>query len=246
MTRPLCIDVGGTGLKAAICDDSGTMVTERVKIRTPYPNPPEKLIESLHELTEGIGKYERISVGFPGLVREGVVHLAMAFSRISYGGLEDADLKAAWIGFDLQTALEESFKKPVRVANDADVQGCAVATGKGFEFVMTLGTGVGGALFLNGALQPHLELGHAPFRKGETFEQQLGNLVRKEIGNERWIKRVQKAIPAYEGFLFFDHLHIGGGNSKYLVDTVLPENVSLVSNTAGLLGGVRIWDLTHN
>ena len=246
MTKTLCIDIGGTGLKAAICDDAGQMITERVKIKTPYPNPPELLIESLQKLTEGIGKYDRISVGFPGLVRQGVVHLAIAFSRETYGGLEDPELKAAWIGFDLQSAIERAFKKPVRVANDADVQGCAVATGKGFEFVMTLGTGVGGALFLNGTLQPHLELGHAPFRKGETFEQQLGNVVRKEIGNDRWIKRVQKAIPAYAGFLFFDHLHIGGGNAKYLIDVELPENVSIVSNTAGLLGGVRIWDLTSH
>ena len=246
MTRTLCIDIGGTGLKAAVCDNDGNMVTERVKIKTPYPNPPEKLIESLHALTKDIGKYDRISVGFPGLVREGVVHLAMAFSRISYGGLEDAELKASWIGFDLQTALEKSFKKPVRVANDADVQGSAVVTGKGFEFVMTLGTGVGGALFLNGVLQPHLELGHAPFRKGETFEQQLGNIVRKEIGNARWIERVHKAIPAYDGFLFFDHMHIGGGNAKYLLETELPPNVSIVSNMAGLLGGVRIWDSTSH
>jgi polyphosphate glucokinase len=246
MTRTLCIDIGGTGLKAAVCDNDGNMVTERVKIKTPYPNPPEKLIESLHTLVKDIGKYDRISVGFPGLVREGVVHLAMAFSRISYGGPEDPELKASWIGFDLQTALEKSFKKPVRVANDADVQGCAVVTGKGFEFVMTLGTGVGGALFLNGVLQPHLELGHAPFRKGETFEQQLGNVVRREIGNERWIKRVQKAIPAYDGFLFFDHMHIGGGNAKYLLETELPPNVSIVSNMAGLLGGVRIWDSTSH
>lgn len=244
MTKTLCIDIGGTGLKAAICDVNGNMVTERIKIKTPYPNPPEKLIESLHNLTENIGSYDRISVGFPGLVRQGVVHLAMAFSRTTYGGPIDENLRAAWIGFNLQTALEKSFNKPVRVANDADVQGCAVATGNGFEFVMTLGTGVGGALFLNGELLPHLELGHAPFRKGETFEQQLGNVVRKEIGNERWIKRVLKAIPAYEGFLFFDHLHIGGGNAKYLTETNLPENVSIVSNTAGLLGGVRIWDLT--
>lgn len=246
MTKTLCIDVGGTGLKAAICDGDGNLITDRVKIKTPYPNPPERLIESLQKLTDSIGKYDRISVGFPGLVREGVVHLAIAFSRISYGGPEDSALKEIWIGFDLQKALEKAFKKPVRVANDADVQGCAVATGDGFEFVMTLGTGVGGALFLNGALQPHLELGHAPFRKGQTFEQQLGNVVRKEIGNERWIKRVLKAIPAYEGFLFFDHMHIGGGNAKYLIGSPLPENVSIVSNTAGLLGGVRIWDLTSN
>ena len=246
MTKTLCIDIGGTGLKAAICDDAGNMISERIKIKTPYPNPPEQLIASLQKLTSEMGKYDRISVGFPGLVREGIVHLAMAFSRVSYGGEIDENLRAQWIGFDLQTALEKSFKKPVRVANDADVQGCAVAQGKGFEFVMTLGTGVGGALFLNGALQPHLELGHAPFRKGQTFEEQLGNVTRKEIGNERWVRRVQKAIPAYAGFLFFDHLYIGGGNAKYLADVKLPNNVSIVSNTAGLLGGVRIWDLTSH
>ena len=112
---------------------------------------------------------------------------------------------------------------PVKVANDADVQGCAVVQGEGFEFVMTLGTGVGTALFLDGRLLPHIEGGHAPFRKDETFEEQLGNVARKDVGNARWGRRVVKAIAAYDRFLFFDTIYLGGGNAKHLDPEQLPH-----------------------
>ena len=131
----------------------------------------------------------------------------------------------------------------MKVANDADVQGCAVAQGEGFEFVMTLGTGVGTALFSQGVLLTHLELGHAQFRKGETFEDQLGNTARKDVGNERWGERVLKALDAYDRFLFFDHVYLGGGNSKHLKVDDLPAKATIVPNTAGILGGVRLWQM---
>ena len=129
------------------------------------------------------------------------------------------------------------------MANDADVQGCAVVEGKGFEFVMTLGTGVGTACFYEGRLLPHLEMGHAPFRKDQTFEDQMGNVARKEVGNGRWGKRVLKSIDAYYDFLFYDVIYIGGGNAKHLDPQRLPRRARIVSNSAGILGGVRIWDL---
>jgi polyphosphate glucokinase len=131
----------------------------------------------------------------------------------------------------------------VKVANDADVQGCAVVDGDGFEFVMTLGTGVGTALFLDGKLLPHLELSHAPFRHGETFDIQLGNAARKEVGNKRWEKRVTQAIAEFDEVLFFDKIYIGGGNAKHLDTSVLDPRATIVPNTAGILGGIRIWDL---
>lgn len=242
MSLTLSIDVGGTGLKAALVSANGEMVSERVKIKTPYPCPPEVLVERLQKLTADFTGYERISVGFPGLVRDGRIWHVPALSRATYGGETDPELKARWHGFPLSEVLAAAFHHPVKVANDADMQGCAVINGQGFEFVMTLGTGVGTAIFNNGLLLPHLELSHAVFRKGETFDTHLGNAVRKEIGTERWIGRVLKAINAFDQFLYFDQLHIGGGNAKYLVDTPLPEKARLVSNTAGLLGGVRIWD----
>jgi polyphosphate glucokinase len=244
MSQTLSIDVGGTGLKAALVSADGEMVSERVKIKTPYPCPPEVLIEKLQKLTSDLSDFDRVSVGFPGLVREGVVSHVPALSRISYGGETDPELQSAWKDFDLRSELEGIFNKPVKVANDADMQGCAVVEGHGFEFVMTLGTGVGTAVFNNGILIPHMELSHAMFRKGDSFDVHLGNAARKDVGGERWIGRVLLAITAFDDFLYFDKIHIGGGNSKYLVDTPLPPKARIVSNTAGLLGGVRIWDHT--
>jgi polyphosphate glucokinase len=244
MSQTLSIDVGGTGLKAALVSADGEMVSERVKIKTPYPCPPEVLIEKLQKLTIDFSDFDRVSVGFPGLVREGVVSHVPALSRISYGGETDPELQSAWKDFDLRSELAAVFNKPVKVANDADMQGCAVVEGHGFEFVMTLGTGVGTAVFNNGILIPHMELSHAMFRKGESFDLHLGNASRKDVGDERWIQRVLLAITAFDDFLYYDKIHIGGGNSKYLVDTPLPPKARIVSNTAGLLGGVRIWDHT--
>ena len=244
MTKTLCIDIGGTGLKAAIVTLDGAMLTERVKIKTPYPCPPERLLAELPKLVAGLGEFDRISVGFPGLVRHGLIWHVPALSRSTYGGQIDEQLRAAWHGFNMEEAVREVFGKPTKVANDADVQGCAVVNGRGFEFVMTLGTGVGTAVFSDGVLLPHMELSHAPFRKGESFDTQLGNAQRKEIGEGRWARRVYRAIESFDAFLYFDQIHIGGGNAKYLDPDRLPAKARIVSNTAGLLGGVRIWELS--
>ena len=102
---------------------------------------------------------------------------------------------------------------------------------------------MGTALFLDGRLLPHIEGGHAPFRKDETFEEQLGNVARKDVGNHRWGHRVVKAIEAYDRFLFFDTIYLGGGNAKHLDPEQLPAHATVVPNTAGIVGGVRLWDL---
>lgn len=235
------IDVGGSGLKGAVLNKSGEMVTERVRIDTPYPCPPSLLVDSLYGLSAGLPEFHRVSVGFPGLVRNGTVSFIPSLSKSTLEGEIDPQLVDAWHGFELQEALTEKFNLPVRVANDADVQGSAVISGQGMEFVMTLGTGCGTALFYNGKLIPHLELGHAPFRKGDSFEDQIGNAARKEVGTKRWISRVHKAIDAYHSFLFFDRIYIGGGNARHLKDETFADNVTLVENTAGILGGITIW-----
>jgi len=241
--RTLAVDVGGSGVKASVLDPMGAMMTDRVRVKTPYPCPPQLLVDTILELTVDLPPAHRVSVGFPGLVREGVVRHVMAMARRVYGGPIDREMAAMWHGFGIGQALTEAFDLPTVVANDADIQGCAVARGEGFEFVLTLGTGAGTALFNQGRLLPHLELGHAPFRKGDTIEQQIGNVARKAVGNKQWGKRVAKAIAAYDRFLFFDHIYIGGGNAKHLSPAKLPPNAELVPNSAGITGGVRIWDL---
>jgi polyphosphate glucokinase len=239
----LSIDIGGSGFKASIVNAQGIMTTERVRIDTPYPCPPDRLVETVTQLVAPLLDVHRVSVGFPGLVRHGHVIEVPSLSRVEYGGERDRDLAEAWHGFDLAHALAQAFQLPTKVVNDADMQGCAVASGHGMEFVMTLGTGVGTALFNGGALLPHLELSHGPFRADVSFDIALGNAQRKEIGNERWSKRVRKAIAAFDDMLFFDHIYVGGGNAKHLSPADIGAKGAIVPNTSGILGGVRVWDL---
>lgn len=243
--KTLAIDIGGTGLKGSVLDATGDMTNERVRIETPYPCPPEVLIANVKQLAAQQPSFDRVSVGFPGLVRGGKVFHIPAFSRQFYGGPPDPQLVQRWHGFDLATALEDAFGVPVKVANDADVQGCAVVRGEGFEFVMTLGTGCGTAVFHNGVLLPHMELSHAPFQQDETFDTQLGNAARKSVGKKKWTRRVVKAIGAFDRFLFFDHLYIGGGNAKHLAELDLGPRTTIVPNTAGILGGIKIWEFDY-
>lgn len=239
----LAIDVGGSGVKASILDQHGNMTTQRLRVETPYPCPPRKLVGTIESLVADLPKAHRMSVGFPGLVRNGVVYHVPSLSRLEYGGEEDPGMRAAWSKFDLAGRLADAFAIPVKVVNDADMQGCAVATGQGLEFVMTLGTGCGTALFYDGALLPHLELSHGPFLKHESFDIILGNASRKALGISRWRKRVSEAVRWFDEMLFFDHIFIGGGNAKHLDADDLGHKASIISNTAGITGGVRVWEL---
>jgi polyphosphate glucokinase len=245
----LCIDVGGTGLKANVLGATGTFVADRVKIPTTYPMPPELMVEKLTGLARKLPEADRTSCGFPGMVRNGHVLSAPHFVTKSGPGTQTVpELLESWSDFDLASALSASIGKPCRVANDADVQGAAVVQGKGFEAVVTLGTGFGTAFFMDGRLLPHFEFAHQEFRKGETFNQQLGEPVRKKIGDQRWNERVQKAIAYLNALTFFDHLFIGGGNAQRInrrdLGAVI-ERITVVDNSAGILGGIRLWDEHH-
>jgi polyphosphate glucokinase len=224
----LAIDIGGTGLKASVVDEDARMLTDRVRVETPVGAPPATFVEVLAGMVAPLGAFDRVSVGFPGVVRDGRVLTAPNLGN---------DM---WTGFELAKALEAALAKPVLVANDADLQGLAVIAGKGVEMVITLGTGFGTGLYLDGRLGPHLEIAHHPFRHGETYDEQLGNAARKEIGGVRWNRRVKKAIGNLRRLTNFDHLYVGGGNSKK-IDFTLDPDVTVVSNEAGMKGGVALW-----
>jgi polyphosphate glucokinase len=241
-TRTLAIDVGGSGLKAAVLDATGAMVSDRARVPTPYPCPPEVLVSALAELVGPLPSYERVSVGFPGMVRAGWVLSAPNLSRVAGAGSKvSADVRRAWAGVDLARALEVALGAPTRVVNDAEMQGAAVVRGQGLELVATLGTGFGTGLFLDGRLAPHLELGQHPFRNDRTYDEVLGDAARRHVGNVRWNRRVARAVRTLDVLLRFDRLYIGGGNSRR-VTVDLGPNVELVANIAGLLGGVRLWE----
>lgn len=225
----LAIDVGGSGLKASLLDARGAMVAKRVRIDTPHPCTPARLLRAIAHLVEPLAAWDRISVGFPGVIRHGVVRTA-----------PNLDSKA-FAGFDLARALTKQLRAPCRAVNDADMQGLAVVKGKGVELVCTLGTGFGTALFHDGILQLHLDMGHFPFKKGKTFDQVLGDKQRKKLGAKRWSAHVEDAIAYLRVVTCFDRLYLGGGNAQRLT-IALPRDVVVVDNDAGILGGVRLWD----
>jgi polyphosphate glucokinase len=240
----LAIDIGGTGLKASVLDQTGRMESDRVRIPTPYPLSPQKLVTVLEDLIKPLPPFDRVSVGFPGMVRGGQILSAPHFvSPDGPGGTPVPKLVKAWGRFDLESELARVTGKPTKVANDAELQGAAVVTGKGFEAVLTLGTGVGSAFFLDGHLLPHFEFAHTPFRKGGTYNDELGEAARTSIGSKKWQRRVVEAIDTFRALTFFDHCYIGGGNSaRVTID--LPPDVSLVDNSAGILGGIKLWERT--
>lgn len=225
----LTLDIGGTGLKAGLLDVGGALVGQRARVATPHPSPPSVVVPMLEELAHGLGAFDRVSVGFPGVVRDGRVLTAPNL------GTPD------WAGFDMVGTLGDKFGKPVRMENDATVQGLGVVSGRGLECVMTLGTGVGFALYKDGRLAPHLELSQHIFRGRKTYDQALGVAALRRIGKKRWKKRVQRMLLQVRTLVNFDTLYIGGGDAK-LLDFDLPPDIRVVSNDAGITGGVRLWD----
>lgn len=230
--RTLCIDIGGTGLKALIVDGKGKALTERVRVETPRPATPKAVVDTLVALVKGVGKYDRISVGFPGVVAEGIVKSA-------------PNLDGKWAGFALADALTKKLGKPARALNDAGVQGYGVIEGLGVEMVLTLGTGMGCALYLDGRYVPNLELAHHPFKDGKTYEQYVGARALEKVGKKTWNKRVAKILRQVDRIWNPRRIYLGGGNAKHL-KIALPKHalnakVSVTSNVAGLLGGIALW-----
>lgn len=230
--RTLCIDIGGTGLKALIVDGKGKPLTERVRVETPRPATPKAVVDALAKLVKDVGKYDRASVGFPGVVAEGIVRTA-------------PNLDGKWAGFPLADVLAKKLGKKVRALNDAGVQGYGVIEGLGVEMVLTLGTGMGCALYLDGRYVPNLELAHHPFRHGKTYEEYVGARALDKVGKKEWNKRVGKVLRQIDPIWNPRRIYLGGGNAKHLAidlaKLALEAKVDVTSNVAGLLGGIALW-----
>src|SRR5579884_3293884 len=214
--RTLAVDVGGTGVKAMLLNSKGRPISERQRVDTPRPATTEAVLAAIDSIVQPLGEFERASIGFPGVVKRGVTHTAH-------------NLDPSWIGFDLERVLARKWKRPVRVANDASVQGYAAIRGKGVEVVITLGTGMGSSLFTDGHLVPGLELAHHPWKKKRTYEEFLGREGYRKLGRKRWNKHLEKAIDQIEALFNYDHLYLGGGNATK-IDFPLPTRVTRVPN----------------
>ena len=209
-----------------LLDPRGKAVSDRQRFPTPAIPTPLAVLRVMDKLRADLPGFDRVSVGFPGVVKRGVIYLA-------------ANMHPRWINFPLQRELEKRWRKPVRVANDASVQGYGAVKGKGVELLLTFGTGMGSALFTDGKLCPGLELGHHPWMS-ETYEDYLGRRGLDKYGKKRWNKFLSKAIVQTQKLFNWDHLYLGGGNTKK-IDIELPPNVSIVSNREGIFGGVALW-----
>jgi polyphosphate glucokinase len=224
----LAIDIGGTGLKMMVVDKNATPVTERLKVETPRPATPSALVTALAEMVKKQPAFDRVSVGFPGVVLHGIIKTA-------------PNLDGPWKDYNLQKELSTITKKPTKVANDADVQGYGDVKGIGVEMVVTLGTGIGSALFVDGKLVPNLELGHHPFKNDQSYEDLLGKAALKKDGSKKWNKHLAEAIALLSKIFNYDTLYLGGGNAKD-IKLNLDPNVHIASNVAGLFGGVKLWN----
>jgi len=226
--KTLAVDIGGSGVKSMLLDEHGKPLSDRLRAKTPNPATPKAIIDIIAAFAKQLGEYDRVSVGFPGVIKRGVVYTA-------------ANLDRKWIEYPLAENLTKALDKPVRVANDAVVQGLGAVTNSGVELVITLGTGMGAALYLDGRPIPSLEMGHHPFRNNMTYEDYLGRRALEKYGKKKWNKRLAEAIDQLYRLFYYDRLYIGGGNAAKIV-IKLPQNAEIISNQDGILGGIKLWE----
>ncbi len=227
--RILSIDIGGTGIKACLLNRNGDVLEDFRKISTPEKANPENVLFAIMELVAGFGSFDAISAGFPGYVREGIVYTAPNLDN------------EAWRSVNLNHLLSEKLGRPARVVNDADLQGLGLAEGKGLEMVMTLGTGFGTALMLDGILLPHLELAHLQATKSKDYDAWIGEAALQKVGEKKWNERMEKVLHTFRTVVNYDRLYISGGNAKRLT-VPLGSNEKMVNNREGIRGGARLWN----
>jgi polyphosphate glucokinase len=223
----LTIDIGGSHVKAVILDAQGALISDYKRVPTPVPATPEAILTAIKRIVTEFS-FDKVSVGFPGYVKNGIVETAPNLGTES------------WIHYNLAEAISQILQKPVKLVNDADLQGLGLAKGKGLELVITLGTGFGTALINNGILLPHLELAHHPVTKKKTYDEYIGQKAQDKIGKKRWNKRMEKVIRILKVVFHYDSLFISGGNADKL-NFKLDSNITIDSNRDGIKGGAKLW-----
>lgn len=207
----LGIDIGGSGIKGAPVDVArGVLVGERLRVLMPQPSTPPAVAGAVAEVARQFDWQGAIGCAFPAIVRHGVTWSA-------------ANVDQAWIGADAQALLSEATGCPVAVVNDADAAGLAemvFGAGRGVSGVvvmLTFGTGIGSALFVDGQLAPNTELGHLVMHRGAETEHFASDRIRgdKELSWKKWAKRVNEVLAELEALFSPDLFIIGGGVSKY-------------------------------
>ena len=212
----LVIDVGGTHVKFRVGEHGAASEFESGPAMT-----PGRMVRRLCKLLDG-QRYDAVSIGYPGLVYHG---------RIA---AEPHNLGKGWVGYDFAAA----FGRPVRLINDAAMQAIGSYRG-GRMLFLGLGTGLGATLIVDGVVEP-TEVGHLPYKHGDTFEEYVGERGRERLGKSRWRKAVCEVIADLNAAFEADYVVLGGGNARRLKK--LPRGVRLGGNTHAFLGGLRLWD----
>lgn len=215
MSKVLMIDVGGTSVKLMASGHEGYRKFPSGRTMT-----GARMVKGVLEATED-WTYDVITLGFPGIVRDGVV----ARNPLNLGG--------GWVDFD----YEKAFKKPVRIINDAAMQALA-SYESGRMLFLGLGTSVGATLIVDDTIVP-LEIGLIPLSKSEAFMDRLSKEALNTNGKRRWQRSVQRAVALLQDIFFPDVFQIGGGNAKY-VDP-LPDKCERGGNQDSFKGAIRLW-----
>jgi polyphosphate glucokinase len=209
--KVLGIDVGGSGIKGAVVDsDTGALASARIRRKTPRPAEPDAVIGTIQELIKELDYTGPLGVGFPAIVTDGVVRSA-------------TNVDDDWIGCEARRRIATTTGLPTEVINDADAAGLgetrfgAARDEGGVVIVLTLGTGIGSALFVNGRLVPNMELGHLYLRgHREISEDYASNRARtgKELSWKKWASRLDEYLQHVEGLFSPSAVVLGGGVSK--------------------------------
>lgn len=224
----LSLDIGGTFLKAGVVRRDGRLAANPLRAPTPRPATPEAVLVEVRSMITELPSFERVAVGFPGSVRNATIATAPNL------GTE------FWCNYPLAETLADELQRPVQLVNDAVLHGFGSIAGKGSECILTLGTGMGCALFVSGSLFHGLELGQHYAMAGLNYDQLVGKRALEDLGLEEWNRRVAFAVRAIDILTNCDRIIIGGGNAKR-VSGCLPDRVSIAPETANLSGGARLW-----
>ena len=237
MSKALGIDVGGSGIKAALVDlDAGAFIGERIRVETPHPATPEAVVKVTADLVAQFDHDGPIGIGFPSPIVGGVTTMA-------------ANIDPLWVGAQAEHLFADALGAPVTVINDADAAGLAEATYgaakdvPGVVILLTLGTGIGSALIHNGVLVPNTEMGHIQVR-GKDAERRAAASVREDhdLSWHKWANHLSEVIDVIDHLFWPDLVLLGGGVSRKadkfvpLLEVRPPVRAATLQNAAGIVG----------
>ncbi len=224
----LAVDIGGTFIKASVIDGDGALLAPYLRVATPIDPAPSDIVQSIAGLAKDLPDFDKISVAFPGVVKNGRVLTAPNLGN------------ERWANTNFAGLVETNFGRRVRMLNDAVVQGLGCAVGPGLECVITFGTGLGFSLFRDADFLVQLELGRHNAAGEMNYDQFVGHAAYVAIGVEKWNERAAFTIDAIRKLVNFDRLYVGGGNARRLT-FALPPDALIIPVTAGVSGGARLW-----